>query len=152
ANLTITNLSLPDNTATIDNVRIFRAAPTIVNGGFESPDIPAAPGHQENNPATGWTGTGTPPPGAAGPGIVNNGSGYVGPNAVEGSQAGLLKGTSDMSQIVSGFNVGSQYSLTYSYVSRQGRGEVAPLQVSIGGNVIDNVVVNAAVPNYQTRT
>ncbi len=148
--LELVNSATPDNTALFDHIRVIeKVAPVVNNGGFEGPAVGTFA--ELTNP-TGWTGTGTPPPTAAGPGVIRNGSGYGGPDAPEGSQRALLKGTSSLSQDISGFVVANRYSLTYSYAARQGRGEIAPLQVSVGGNVVDNVTVNSTVASFQTRT
>ncbi len=148
--LELVNAAAPDNTALYDNIRIIEnIAPVVTNGGFENPNTDT---FAELLTPTGWTSTGTAPPASAGAGILENNSAYGGPNAIEGSQRGLLKGTSSISQDVSGFVIGNRYSLTYSYAARQGRGEFSPLEVSVGGNVLDSQLTNPGLPSFTTRT
>lgn len=150
--LELVNSAAPDNTALYDNIRIIETiAPVVVNGGFENPDTAT---FAELTTPTGWTSTGVGPPAAAGAGVVENNGPYGGPNSIEGSQRGLLKGTSSLSQAVTGFVVGNRYSVTYSYVERLNNGaEASVLQVSMGGNVVDGpFTVTTGNANFQTRT
>lgn len=137
-----------DHTVLLDNVRVVRAAPVVANGGFEV-DVLNDGAFVEMFQPTGWTGTGTPPPGAAGPGLIRNGSPYQGPDAPEGQQRALLKGFATLSQTISGFEVGTRYSLSYSYSPRLNNGvDINRLQVSLGGTVIDGpILVNGQGQN-----
>lgn len=141
-----------DRTVFLDNIRISSPSFSIQNDSFELPDISP---FQENNPPAGWTGAAVVKPGVinfAGPGIVNNGSGYANPDAIDGTQAALLKSSAFIQQSFGGFVVGNTYAIDY-FVAPRG-GNTNTLQVSIDGNVIQTVSVGGAA-NYvaqQTNT
>ncbi len=90
----------------------------VANGSFETPALTAG-AFQEGTPATGWTlihVDGAPT--TFGGGIVSNGSGYGNPNAVDGTQAGLLKGAGGMQQSITGFEAGKEYSISFYAAGR----------------------------------
>jgi hypothetical protein len=121
-----------DNTALFDAVRITRAVPLINNGDFEQVILNPAT-FQYAPSGTGWTFAG-------GSGISRNGSGFQngGIAAPEGNQIGFLQGASSMSQVISGFEVGKQYSLSFDFAGRVG-GLDNNLTVLLNGSPIFNV-------------
>lgn len=126
-----------DNTLLLDGVRVSRAVPKVINGGFEdyvlAPDsFQYAPNGQPN---VGWSFVG-------GAGLSRNGSGFQGnplsdpPSAVaaaiEGNQIGFLQGSSIM-QTISGFELGASYSVSWFEQTRLNGGGSNDLAVYIDG-------------------
>ena len=105
-----------------------------LNLGFETPGLGA--GNYAYNPGGGsWTFTDNS--GSSGSGIAANGSAFGNPNAPQGTQAALLQGYGSISQTLSGFAPGTNYTVTYSVAQRgavQNGGE--SWNVVIDGNVI----------------
>lgn len=144
ATSTANNLSLAnnpggagDNTLLLDGVRVSRAVPKVINGGFEdyvlAPDsFQYAPNGQ---PAVGWSFVG-------GAGLSRNGSGFQGnplsdppsavATAIEGNQIGFLQGSSII-QTISGFELGASYSVSWFEQTRLNGGGSNDLAVYIDG-------------------
>jgi hypothetical protein len=115
--------------------------------GFEQPGIGS--GNFQYNPAGFiWTFAGSSPSGS---GIVANGSGFNNPNAPEGVQAAFVQENGTVSQLLSGFVPGTNYTITYSAAQRS--------TVNVGGEswnvTIDGTVIKSNVPgptSYTTYT
>jgi hypothetical protein len=100
--------------------------------GFEQPSIGS--GNFQYNPTGSiWTFGGSSPSGS---GIVANGSGFSNPNAPEGVQAAFLQENGSVSLLLSGFTVGTSYTITYSSAQRP--------NVNVGGESW-NVTIDGAV-------
>ena len=119
-----------------------------LNLGFETPSLGS--GNYSYNPTGGsWTFTGSD--GTSGSGIAANGSGFGNANAPEGTQAALLQGYGNISQTLSGFVPGTNYTITYSAAQRstvQNGGE--SWNVTIDGAVIKTN--NPGSSSYTTYT
>jgi starvation-inducible outer membrane lipoprotein len=90
------------------------AAPAIADFGFETPSLGA--GNYAYNPSgTGWTFGGASPDGS---GIVANGSGFSNPNAPQGVQAAFLQEYGTISQAISGFIPGINYTISFAAAER----------------------------------
>jgi len=121
------------------------AAPLLsLNLGFEIPvvsDYVYAP--------TGgyWTFNGASPSGS---GLIANGSGFSNPNAPEGVQAAFVQAHGIVSQVISGFIPGTNYTITFSAAQRppgnQNGGE--SWNVTIDGAVIQSFNPGAAATSY----
>jgi hypothetical protein len=105
-------------------VRPGVAQPVIVNPSFEADAIPAWPGY---GPITGWTS-----PTQAG---INGSTGPFHDNGVipHGEKVGFLQANASLSQVISGFTVGSTYVLQYSENARNCCSGTAQLRVTING-------------------
>ena len=118
------------------------------NLGFETPGLGS--GNYSYNPSGGsWTFTGGD--GTSGSGLAANGSAFGNPNAPEGTQAALLQGYGSISQTLSGFVPGTNYTITYSAAQRgtvQNGGE--SWSVAIDGAVIKTN--NPGATSYTTYT
>ena len=100
--------------------------------GFEQPNLGS--GNFQYNPlGSVWTFSGGSPSGS---GIVANGSGFSNPNAQEGVQAAFIQETGTISQLLSGFSVGTSYTITYAAAQRP--------NVNVGGESW-NVMIDGAV-------
>lgn len=122
-----------DDSLLIDAVSVLRAVPVVTNGGFETPVQPNTNGTTRYELADGdgggtlagsvWTFSGKG-------GIARNQSSYTStgqPQAPEGSQAAmLLTNDSSFSTLVSGFEAGVTYSLSFSAAGRNGSGVEGP--------------------------
>lgn len=95
------------------------------NLGFE---IPALGGgqYQYSPPGASWTFSSS--------GIAANGSGFNNPNAPQGTQAGLVQFTGSLSQALTGFVPGTNYTINYSAAQRPGNQQT--WDVKIDGTVI----------------
>lgn len=117
----------------VDSVRIFRAVPPVVDGGFENPVQPSGDFKQAVGPGGGSL-IGAAWSFAGGGGITDNGSRFVPPPAPEGSQAAILQGaTAEFSATVSGFEAGVTYSLSLEAAGRSG----GTFQVRLGGRLLE---------------
>jgi hypothetical protein len=105
------------------------AGPVIANAGFETPNLGSSYQYDPTGTGVGWifsAQTNT----TGGAGIAANGSGFgvggpgfgesgSGAPAPQGSQVGFLQSTdSQISQVLSGFTVGDQYSVTFLAAQR----------------------------------
>jgi len=100
--------------------------------GFETPGLGL--GKYQNNPAGGpWTFGGASPNGS---GIVANGSGFGNLNAPEGVQAAFVQELGAVSQSLSGFVPGTNYTITFSAAERGGNSQ--SWNVKIGGTLIES--------------
>ena len=108
--------------------RLTLGIDTLVNASFEAEAFGVWPGYVSGNtPITGWNalgGHGLNPAGGSGP-FADNGS------TPNGGQVAFMQADGIMSQLVPGFNVGSQYYLHYYENARSG---TAPaLEVKLNG-------------------
>jgi len=107
------------------------AAPeNIANFGFEQPTYTS--GEYNYDPTNGvWQFDGASPSGS---GMLANGSGFRNANAPEGLKAAFLQSTGIISQTLSGFIPGTNYTLTYLAAQRPGYSQTWNVQ-------IDNTVI-----------
>jgi hypothetical protein len=118
-------------------VEVSATAQAIANFGFEVPSI----GNYQYLPTGAfWTFGGTN--GGYGSGIVANGSGFNNPPAPQGAQAAFIQGYGFISQVLSGFTPGMNYTITYSAAQRSG--------IYQHGGETWNVTIDGAV--IQTNT
>jgi hypothetical protein len=113
-------------------------APTIADFGFETPSLGSG-NYQYNPSGAGWTFEGASPDGS---GLVANGSGFSNPNAPEGVQAAFLQEYSTISQAISGFIPGINYTITFAAAER-GFGNNGGQTWNV---MIDNTVVGSYDP------
>jgi hypothetical protein len=99
---------------------------TIVNAGFEAPNLGSGFAYDPTGPGVGWTFSSSYPSagiaangsgfGVGGPGTGQSGSGTLAP---EGMQVGFLQaGGSSISQSLSGFTIGDSYVFTFLAAQR----------------------------------
>ncbi|MEX2215996.1 MAG: hypothetical protein WD768_17930 [Phycisphaeraceae bacterium] len=114
------NVTSGDRTLLVDNVRVFRNGPVILDNGFENPVQPANQFEQASGTGGGslvgsnWAFTG-------GAGITRNISPFQNGSipAPEGEQHALMQGNSGMTQNITGFELGSEYELSLLAMARQ---------------------------------
>ena len=127
-----------------NSIEASAVAQAIANFGFETPSLGSG-NYQYALPGGGWTFNGSP---GNGSGILGNGSGFSNPNAPEGVQAAFLQGHGVISQVLSGFAPGTNYTITYSAAQRPGNSQ--------SWNVmIDSAVIKSNSPggtSYTTYT
>ena len=92
------------------------AAPTSLtaDASFETPSVGS--GNFQYDPAgSAWTFNG-------GSGISGNGSGFTAgnPNAPAGSQVAFLQKTGEFSQVITGLQIGQEYTLSFDAAQRSG--------------------------------
>gem|GEM_PF-1115965 len=115
----------------IDSVSISRAAPSVPDGGFESPAQPPGTFRQATGNGEGSL-VGSPWAFHGGGGIAANSSDFAAPMAQEGSQAAVLQeGGASFSSSVKGFEPGVSYRLSLAAAGR--RGGAVDFHVMIGG-------------------
>lgn len=125
-----TNLAGGDHTVFIDNVRMTGVSSTASNCGFETPHIGA--GNHQYNPSGGtWAFGGSP---SNGSGLITNGSLFGNPDVPQGDQAAFVQGYGAMSQAISGFVPGTNYTLTFSVAQQPGNAQTWNV-------AIDNTVI-----------
>ncbi|MGA2245043.1 MAG: protease pro-enzyme activation domain-containing protein [Verrucomicrobiota bacterium] len=130
----------------VDSAAInFSVTNTSVNLGFESPSLGMG-SYQYNPSGASWTFSGN----AAvtnGSGIVANGSALGNPNAPQGIQAAFIRGQGSLSQTLTGFKPGTNYTIICSAAQRVG-------STQSWNAVIDNTVLQInngpASTNYTT--
>jgi hypothetical protein len=98
--------------------------------GFETP-VMASGNYQYNPLGSPWTFNGAA---GNGSGMVANGSGFGNPNAPQGVQAAFVQSNGVISQVLSGFAIGTSYTITYSAAQRSGNAQ--SWNVTIDGTVI----------------
>lgn len=139
-----------DASLLIDSVSISRAVPTIPDGGFENP----AQGGPRFKQAVG-AGEGTLA-GALwtfmnGGGITGNGGPFMPPPVPEGSQAAVLQNhAASFSTLVSGFEPGVTYTLSFEAAAREGG--AAPFQVKLGDETLPFGNAHTLTPDRRKYT
>jgi hypothetical protein len=118
--------------ANSSQINVTPQASTVTVFGFEQPAIGSG-NFQYSPAATVWTYSGSSPSGS---GIVGNGSGFGNPNAPEGVQAAFVQENGAVSQLLSGFSLGTNYTITYSAAQRS--------TVNVGGESW-NVTIDGGV-------
>jgi autotransporter-associated beta strand protein len=94
------------------------ALTTVSDFGFEIPGIGSGNTNYEYGPVgSGWTFSGNSPQGS---GIVGNGTAFSNPNAPEGSQAAFVQDHGTITQTISGFIPGTNYTITFFAAERPG--------------------------------
>jgi hypothetical protein len=122
------------NGESADSSEANALAQSVAGYGFETPSIGS--GNHQYNPSGGfWTFNGAS---GNGSGIVANGSAFSNPNAPEGSQAAFVQSYGTISQTLSGFTPGVNYTITYSAAQRSGQDQHGgeSWNVVVDGNVI----------------
>jgi autotransporter-associated beta strand protein len=104
------------------------ALATISDFGFEAP---TNSGYAYNPSGAPWTFSGTSPNGS---GIVANGGGFSNPNAPEGTQAGFVQEYGTITQTISGFIPGTNYTLSFFAAERSGNKQ--SWKVTINGTTV----------------
>ncbi|NQT88185.1 PEP-CTERM sorting domain-containing protein [bacterium] len=136
--LTIVSLdNAGDDTLLIDNIRVFRNGPSILDNGFEDAALLDNTWGQADGAGGGdltgsaWTITGRA-------GITRNRSPFQngGIFAPEGEQHALIQEAGEFLQRISGFEVGAEYSFSLLTMARQGQ---------VGGNDLE-VLLDAGLP------
>jgi autotransporter-associated beta strand protein len=115
--------------------------PTIANFGFETPSLGAG-NSQYNASGAGWTFEGASPDGS---GIMGNGSTFSNSNAPEGVQAAFLQEYGTISQAISNFIPGINYTITFAAAER-GLGSTANSGGETWNVTIDNTVIGSYNP------
>lgn len=130
-------------------IAVAPLTPQAWNPGFELPVTPA----YIYNPSRGyWTfsqGSGS------GSGVTANGGAFTSGNAVapEGVQAGFLQAGGTISQTISGFTVGANYTLKFFASQRQNNAQVGQtFDVRINGTVIGSYAPSQSSTNYVEST
>jgi hypothetical protein len=116
------NVTSGDKTLLVDNVRVFRNGPTILDNGFENPVQPANQFEQATGTGGGtlagsqWGITG-------GAGITRNLSPFQngGIRAPEGDQHALIQSIGSFQQTITGFDEDAVYELSLLTMARQGQ-------------------------------
>jgi hypothetical protein len=112
------------------------------NFGFEMPDIGS--GSYQYDPSGGsWTFSGAP---GNGSGLVGNGSLFGNPNAPQGVQAAFVQKTGTMSQAISGFTPGINYTVSFLAAERQHNAQ--SWNVSVNGVVIASFNPGSSATSY----
>jgi autotransporter-associated beta strand protein len=115
--------------------------------GFETPSLGS--GNYAYTPAGAiWTFS-SDFNGDSGSGIAANGSVFGNPNAPQGTQAALLQSYSSISQTLTGFAPGTNYTITYSAAQRSGTAQHGGESWNV---VIDNTVIKANNPGSTSFT
>jgi hypothetical protein len=122
-------------------------AQALANFSFEFPGIGA--NYQYNPSGAFWTFSGSA---GNGSGLLGNGSGFGNPNAPEGTQAAFVQSYGTISQTLSGFTPGVNYTITYSAAQRSGPDQHGgeSWNVVIDGNIIKTN--NPGPTSYTTYT
>jgi hypothetical protein len=114
--------------------------------GFEVPSI--GTGNYAYNPSgAAWTFSGASPNGS---GIVGNGSAFSNPNAPEGVQAAFLQENGTISQTISGFAPGTNYTITFLAAERPGN--VQSWNMRVNGAVIASFNPGSSATAYVDYT
>jgi len=112
------------------------------NYGFETPGIGG--GSYQYNPTGGsWTFSGASPSGS---GLVGNGSAFGNPNAPQGVQAAFLQKTGTISQNISGFYPGINY--TVSFLAAERFNNAQSWNVTVNGAVIAGFNPGSSATSY----
>ena len=125
------------------------SAPAVPDAGFEAPSVGSGPSGYQYQPAGGpWS---FPPSASGGSGLTGNGSAFGSPPAPEGGQAAFLQDQGALSQALSGFVAGTQYTLTVSAAERDYLGvNTQSVAVQLDGQTVG--VVTPSGTSYQDYT
>jgi Protein of unknown function (DUF642)/Bacterial Ig domain len=137
------------NGESTNSTEVSAVAQAVAGFGFETPSIGS--GNYSYNPSGGfWTFSAQS--GNSGSGIVANGSGFSNPNAPEGTQAAFVQSYGTITQTLSGFAPGTNYTITYSAAQRSGASQNGgeSWNVVIDGSVIKTN--NPGATSYTTYT
>ncbi len=144
--------AVSNNLESVDSPEASATPGFVANLGFETPNIAT---YQYSPAGATWTFTaGSPSP--SGAGITANGSAFssANPPAPEGDQVGFVQGYGSISQTLSGFIPGGNYTLTIAGAQRAGQFQNAgeSWEVRIDGNVIASFNPPANATNYVDYT
>ena len=139
-----------NNGSSADSIPInFTVISRNLNLSFETPGLGS--GNYAYGPSGGaWTFSDSV--GGNGSGITANGSAFGNPSAPQGTQAALLQSYGSISQTLSGFSPGTNYTITYSAAQRSGSAQHGGESWNV---VIDNTVIKTNAPGstgYATYT
>ncbi|HWD91579.1 MAG TPA: DUF642 domain-containing protein, partial [Verrucomicrobiae bacterium] len=115
------------------------------NFGFETPSLGS--GFQYNPAGGSWTFSGVTPNGS---GIVRNGSLFGNPTAPQGVQAAFVQEYGSISQALSGFTAGRDYTITFLAAERSG--EAQTWDLTVNGAVIASFNPGSKATSYATYT
>ncbi len=109
-------------------------------------EIPLTSDYQYNPTNAVWTFTGASPSGS---GLLANGSGFGNPNAPDGVQAAFVQSYGTLSQALSGFFPGTNYTITYDAAQRSGDNQHGGESWNV---MIDGGVIQANSPGSTSYT
>jgi hypothetical protein len=114
----------------------------VLDGGFEAPGIGV--GNYEYGPVGApWTFNGASPSGS---GIIANGSAFSNLDAPEGSQAAFVQEDGTITQTISGFIPGTNYTLSFLAAERPGNAQ--SWNVTVNGAVVGNFNPGSSATAY----
>jgi hypothetical protein len=119
-------------------------AVNVPNFGFETPVIS---GYQYNPSGGSWTFSGASPSGS---GLVANGGGFGNFNAPQGVQAAFVQAAGTISQAISGFTPGINY--TISFLAAQRLNNAQSWNVTVNGVVIASFNPGSSATTYVPYT
>jgi len=120
-------------------------AVSVPNFGFETPGIGSA--YQYNPSGGSWTFGGTSPNGS---GLVGNGSLFANPSAPQGVQAAFVQENGSISQAISGFTPGINY--TVSFLAAERPNNAQSWNVTVNGTVIASFNPGSSATSYVNYT
>jgi hypothetical protein len=115
------------------------------NFGFETPGIGS--GYQYNPTGGSWTFNGASPSGS---GLVGNGSLFGNPTAPQGVQAAFVQRTGYISQAISGFSPGINYTISFLAAERSNNAQ--SWNVTVNGAVIASFNPGSSATSYINYT
>jgi hypothetical protein len=113
----------------------------VPNSGFETPSLGS--GYEYNPSGGSWTFSGASPSGS---GLVGNGSGFGNPNAPQGVQAAFVQETGTISQTISGFTSGLNYTISFLAAERLNNSE--SWNVTVNGTVVASFNPGSSATSY----
>ncbi|HEV2329882.1 MAG TPA: DUF642 domain-containing protein, partial [Verrucomicrobiae bacterium] len=113
----------------------------VLDYGFEAPVISD---HQYNPSGASWTFSGASPDGS---GLIANGSAFGNPNAPEGVQAAFVQEYGTITQTISGFIPGTNY--TISFLAAERPGDSQSWNVTVDGSVVGSFNPGSSATSYE---
>ena len=132
------------NGESLDSVELIAtpSASSVGDFGFETPNI--GPGNYAYDPSgAAWTFMGSPGDGS---GILANGSAFSNPNAPEGVQAAFVQENGTMTQTISGFVPGTNYTINFLAAERPGNTQ--SWNVTINGTIVGSYNPGPSATTY----
>ena len=137
-----------NNGSSADSIPVnFTVINQNLNFGFETPSLGS--GNYGYTPSgASWTFS-MDFNGGNGSGIAANGSAFSNPNAPEGTQAAFLQSYGSISQTLTGFLPGTNYTITYSAAQRSGAAQNGGESWNV---TVDNTVISSNNPGATSYT
>ncbi|HEY4414981.1 MAG TPA: DUF642 domain-containing protein, partial [Verrucomicrobiae bacterium] len=123
------------------------ALTTVTNFGFETPVVTAG-SFQYGPVGSGWTFSGNSPQGS---GIIANGSGFGSPNAPQGIQAAFVQNHGTITQTLTGFIPGTNYTINFLAAERPNYAAQS-WNVTINGATVGSYNPGASATAYVNYT